>query len=254
MNNKIAKYQITDKIDLSFSLDREYDLTFNEYGKSHYVETEAIKSVSAIVDSEKVQYYPIQTDEIIFYIKQNDAQKFYSEFGFIQDDVDVFSNRFKNTQLRIHFFDSPVPSNQSLIYELNLNTQGNKYQRDSDGDLLNVGMLPLVFNIETPFKNIKNKKNSLGYGIPFFKNPINYSLPLKIYAAFFLLNALNGKIYRLYSSNIPLNVSNLYQYLYITYTLNMLNGKYFYTVDSTDRLITTVGLKKEITLNILNVS
>lgn len=254
MNNKIVRYKIGDKADVSFTLDKEIAYSFNEYGKNKHLDAAVLNSINEIIDSEKVLYYPIQVDEFVFFIKENNVQKYYGDYGFTQQDVNTNSNRFKKTQLRINFFDSSNPSNQNLIYQLNLNTQGNEYQRDVEGNLLNVNTLPLIFNIETPFKNIKKNKNSLGYRIPFFKAPLNYSLPLKIYAAFFLLNSLDGKIYRLYSSNESLNVSNLYEYLYVAYSLNTLNGKYFYTVDNTNRLINTNGLKKEVTLNILNVS
>jgi len=254
MEIKIARYKHGGKVPPLFPLNKENTFSFNEHGKNAHLNQLALNSINPIIDSEKVLYYPIQTDELVFYIKENDIQKYYSDYGFIQEDIDVNSNRFKNTQLRINFFDSASPSSQALIYQLNLNTQGNEYQRGPDGSLYSVSALPVIFNIETPFKNIRKKTNSLGYGIPFFKTPVNYEIPLKIYVSFSLLNALDGKQHRLYSSNVPLNVSNLYEYLYVTYTLNTLNGKYFYTLDSSNRLINTNGLKKEISLNILNVS
>lgn len=254
MNTKILKYKVGDEIDISLSLEKINNFTFNEYDKSSYLNDQVVSSINPIINSEQVAYYPIQVDEMVFYIKENNIQQYYSDFGFTQNDVDVYSNRFKKTELRINFFDSANPSNQTLIHQVSLNTQGNVYQRETNGDLFSVNNLPLIFNIETPFKNLKKRKNSLGYGIPFFKYPANYTLPLKVYASFSLLNALNGKTHRLYASDVALNISNLYEYLYIEYTLNMLNDNYFYTINSTNRLINTILLKKEITLNILNVS
>lgn len=251
---KIPKYKIADLLDVSIDLNAQNHFTYNEYLKNVFFEQTTLNSINKVIDSEKAIYYPIQSDEIVFYIKENNIQKFYGDYGFLDSDVQNKSNRLKNTQLRINFFDSSSPSNQRLIHQINLNTQGNEYQRDVSGGLFAANSLPLIFNIETPFKNIKKRKNSLGYGIPFFKFPVNYTLPLKIYAAFTLLNALDGNSHRLYASNEMLTVSNLYQYLYIEYSLNVLNGNYFYTINESNRLVNTIGLKKEITLNILNVS
>ena len=120
MNNKIVRYKIGDKADVSFTLDKEIAYSFNEYGKNKHLDAAVLNSINEIIDSEKVLYYPIQVDEFVFFIKENNVQKYYGDYGFTQQDVNTNSNRFKKTQLRINFFDSSNPSNQNLIYQLNL--------------------------------------------------------------------------------------------------------------------------------------
>ena len=233
----------------SISLDLSSDFSYenNEFSYEQFINEQALNVVNPIFDNELAYFSLLGFNDIEIYIKENNNQLFFSDLNFNNTDLTSLTNRFINSFLRINFYTSKDPSNQTLFYQIDLNNQ-----IDSSSPI-SADQQAVKYKIYNPNTNIGKQVNSLGYKIPFFKNPNNFQFPVNLYAEFSYLNAINGQIVRLISSNDIINFENLYSKLYVRYNLNKINDLFVYTIDSTDRLISTVANNKVINLNILNV-
>jgi hypothetical protein len=248
----MIKYKINDKnldkksiisVDLSSSVNFEND----EFSYQSFLEEQALNTVNPVFDNEIKWFSPLGFEKIIINIKENDIQLNYSDFNYNDTDIISLTNRFINSYLRVNFYTSNDPANQTLFYQVDLNNQIN------GNDNLTASDQKIVYEVYDPNKSMGKQVNSLAYKVPFFKNPNHFTFPFIFYADFQYLNAINGDVIRLISSSDAIDFNNLYDKLYIKYQLNKINDTFIYTIDDTDRNISMIANNKVINLNILNV-
>lgn len=244
---KINNSDLDKSSSISLDLNTEFLYENTEFSYEQFINEQALNVVNPIFDNELAYFSPLGFNDIEIYLKENNNQLFFSDLNFNNTDLTSLTNRFINSFLRINFYTSKDPSNQTLFYQVDLNNQ-----IDSSSPI-SADQQAVKYKIYNPNTNIGKQVNSLGYKIPFFKNPNNFQFPVNLYAEFSYLNAINGQIIRLISSNDTINFENLYSKLYVKYNLNKINDFFVYTIDPTDRLISTVAGNKIINLNILNV-
>lgn len=243
INNKTLDKKSTISVDLNSNVNFEND----EFYYQSFLEEQALNTVNPVFDNEIKWFSPLGFDKIIINIKENDIQLNYSDLNYNDIDITSLTNRFINSYLRINFYTSNDPANQTLFYQVDLNNQINTDNNLTASDQ------QITYNIYDPNKSIGKQINSLGYKVPFFKNPNNFNFPYTFYAEFQYLNAINGDIVRLISSSDVIDFNNLYEKLYVKYQLNKINNTFIYTIDDTDRNISMIANNKIINLNILNV-
>lgn len=244
---KINNQGLDEGSSILIDLNTEFGYENHEHSYERFINEQALNVVNPIFDNELTYFSPLGFNDIEINLKDNGNTLFYSDIGFNNTDLSSLTNRFINSFLRINFYTSKDPSNQVLFYQVDLNNQ-----ISNDADLL-VDQQAVKYKIYNPNSNIGKQVNSLGYKVPFFKNPNNYTFPVSLYAEFQYLNAINGQIIRFISSNDVITFNNLYSKLYVKYNLNKINDTFVYTIDSSDRLISNVANNLVINLNILNV-
>lgn len=191
--------------------------------------------INPVFDNEKTFYEPLQIKSFQYSISTT-----FENLSFTNQDILLNTNKFSKSFLRINYYDSNDPANQTLIHQTLLRNQ----------PITNNANQTPTFNINAPSSDSLFK---IGYKIPFFKTPNNYIFPVTLYAEYSYLNAVDGKVIRLISNTANQTIENLYNNLYIEHQLIKSGNNYYYTINETNRLIQTINQNKIITLNLLNV-
>lgn len=188
-----------------------------------------------IIDLEKINYVPNNSfSKIEIEVYNNSGTNLtYEDLGYTNDDIKFQRNRFKNSFLLFDFFDSFTPTNQKRLLQISVYNQITSKQLDGNGDLLDVSVMPLTFDITNPKKRIGG--NYEGYNLFWYKNPPYVTLPKSIYAYISYYNAVDGSIVPLISYPNALELSDYLQYNWIRYILNSNGNNYTYTIDFYNR-------------------
>ncbi len=243
---KIRRNNEAEHNPIRFNLDANVNFEQEQFDYARFLKKESLSTITPIFDNEIKYFSPLGFETLVINLQLEDNLIFYSDLGYNDDDIALLTNRFLNSRLRINFYTSSDPANQVLFYQVDLNNQLNP-----NNNLTSTEQMPMFF-IADPNKTVDDLRNSLGYKIPYFKNPNNNNFPIKLYAEFQYLNSVNGEILRLISSSDDITFDNLYDKLYVTYELISINDKFLYTIDQTDRNIYLLSGNKVIDLNIIN--
>lgn len=201
---------------------------------NQFVPEELEAATNPILDFEKIRIPPYNNiNEIVIKLMNNTTTPMtYSEFGFDNEDVIFRKNRFINSFLKLDFFDSNIPTNQRRAFQIDLFSQLNDDQRDGNGKLLDVSLMPVTYRIVNPIKRFIG--NYEGFFLYWFKNLDIYSYPQKLYAYTSFNNALDGNITQLLSFESAININDFFNKNYLKYTIN--NSKTF-QIDDSDRRV-----------------
>ena len=94
-----------------------------------FVDTEVENAINPIIDYERVRFLPLDLqgshiDKIIYDIYMLDSSQnyvgFYGDIGFTDDDIKFRKESFKQTFLRLNFYDTDNPLTQNLVSYLTL--------------------------------------------------------------------------------------------------------------------------------------
>lgn len=219
----------------------------SEIAENQFVEDEIEKAINPIVDFEKVRFEPFSgVTEVLFELMATGSTEItYDFFGYSTEDLSFRRNRFKNSFLKLNFYDSPFVTNQRLAFQLIIFNQINEDQRDFDGNLLDVSGSPITYRVVDPI-TVRNGVSE-GFYLYWLKDPYE-AYPSNFYMYPSYNNARDGVSTPLvaYNGIIPINEYN--DYNYVKYTLRSVGSMQEYSVDNTDRTVEVVGNQLRIKL------
>ena len=226
-----------------------------EIAENKFLEDAIQASINPIEDYEKIKFVPYNgVDEIIISLKTTGGAALnYNSFGHSDDDLFFLRNSFKNSFIKLNFYDSPNPSNRRLAFQSIVYNQVNIDQRDPiTYQPLPTITMPITYRIVDPIR-LRNGISE-GFYMYWLKNPQYNSYPINFFMTAAYHNALDGIITPLMAydyPNIPVNVYNGFNF--VKYTLVSLNNinEYHVKMDDTKtgydyRTISNVGSKLNI--------
>lgn len=254
----VNKYKIR-LVDLETNNDLKIPLAldFNSVDQAEivnrdFISVETEKSINPIVDYEKVRFTPRLSNDVLiedlkfklnFLVNGSyPSTTYYSDIGFTDDDLKFQKNRFKNTFLRLSFYDSDVPTNQNLISYITI------YSKimfddivdftDSTGKIQAGGGLPdraskigVRYVVNNPIT--KPEGFAEGFYVYYFKSGVNSSVPTALYMKAEFNNAATGKTTKFITTNELLDINSVIKKLHVKYLLTRDATGYYYSIDKT---------------------
>lgn len=242
-------------ISIPLSLDTFFiPIDNTESSETDFLNEQTNLSINTIDDYEKVRFAPFSgITQIEYHLLDVSGNPLtYSYFGLSNDDLKFQRNRFKNSFLRLNYFDSPNPTKQRLLFTQQLFNQINGYNRDINGELLDVNINPIIYRIVDPIK--VRLGVSEGFYIYWFKNLLNnQTYPLNFYMYASYANAVDGKNTSLACVVGSYSIAQYNNINYVEYTLSKFDGINIYHPDFLNRDISMYGYKLIVNLHLLNI-
>lgn len=225
----------------------------SEIAENQFVEDEIENAINPIQDFEKMRFNPFSgvTEIVVQLMETGSTETTYDFFGYTNDDLKFRRNRFKNSFLKLNFYDSPFVTNQRLAFQLIIFNQVNEDQRDVNGELLDVSGSPISYRIVDPI-TVRDGVSE-GFYLYWLKEPYEaYPNNFYMYASY--NNANDGIVTPLvaYDGSIPINEYN--DYNYVKYILRSVGNLQEYGLDNTNRTISVSGNQLIIKLYKPNIS
>lgn len=231
---KVNLSEISGKnIKINFSLENNNNLFTPDRENNLFIDQTVNNSINNYVDNELIFFYPQTATEIIFKLyNSNGNNLFYSDLGFINDDITFLSNRFINSIFRINFYDDQNLSSRNLVHQINLPYQLNEYQRDNSGELPNdVSAIKVIYQIKKNNYDRYESINTNGYNILLPVAQPLFTYPKQIYAEYLFLNASNGDIIRFMPTN-NYNQNNYYSFITLKYIFSISQSNNYYSINN----------------------
>ncbi len=210
-----------------------------------FVETETENAINPILNYDMVRFMPINpadnpvtslTYDIRLFTNTGVYGNFYSDIGFVYDDVKFSKNSFTQSFLRLSFYDSDDPMVQNLVGYMTL------FCRLASTDLLSggtgvistgqpkpVNQIPIKFTVENPL--INKRGFGEGFHLYYYKDSLNIGETKYLYMKASFNNAKTGKKTNLMVKNTPQNIENLVHELYTRYKITRTTTGYYYEID-----------------------
>lgn len=210
-----------------------------------FVKTETENAINPILNYDRVRFMPINpsdnpvtslTYDIRLFNSSGVYGNFYSDIGFVYDDVKFSKNSFNQSFLRLSFYDSDDPMVQNLVGYMTL------FCRLAPTDLLSGGtgaistgqpkpinQIPIKFTVENPL--INRRGFGEGFHLYYYKDSLNIGETKYLYMKASFNNAKTGKKTNLMVKNTPQNIENLVHELYTRYKITRTTTGYYYEVD-----------------------
>tara|TARA_R110000868_G_scaffold176916_3_gene414925 strand:+ start:1011 stop:1859 length:849 start_codon:yes stop_codon:yes gene_type:complete len=253
------KFRLGDATTAS-TLNIPIDMTFQlvdqaEVIERKFVAAEVEKATNPIIDYEKVRFTPsyiggtiLQAiNSVVYNFKfwdtpNNDyfnapmySTTTYAQIGFVDGDLKFRKSNFKNSFVRLDFYDSDVVTDQRLISYIIIQPDIRLSDIQSNSQLYPVSNKPVSFRMGNPLAN--NEVFGEGYFIYHFKDEVESNIPKELFMRASFNNAKNGKTTNLmtapYDTNIPIHIDELVTQLHTKYVLVRHNTGYFYSIDDT---------------------
>lgn len=253
------KYQIrlddftsNDKIKIPLSLDFT-SVDQAEVVNRDFISVETEKAINPIVDYEKVRFSPTLTNgklikDITYSLNfLNDSgsypsSSYYSDIGFLDDDIKFRKNKFKNSFLRLSFYDSDIPTSQNLVSMITIFSRITVNDiiplTDSSGNPQNGGGLPknanqilVRYKLDNPITTPQGFAE--GFYLYHFKSDVEIGEDHELYMRAEFNNAATGKVTRLITTNELLDIKSVIKKLHVKYLLSRDATGFFYTIDPT---------------------
>lgn len=228
---------------INIPINMEYQIVDNaELIERVFVDSEIQKSINPIIDYEKVRFLPIDITGVnlvnMIYAVTFLSGTRYSDIGFNNDDIKFEKNSFKETFLKLSFYDTPNPLDQRLISTILL------YPHLMQNDLYdNTAVFPNIpgqprpanqifvrFTLSSPIINPRG--NSEGYYLYEYKDEVTSIAPKELFMKATFNNAKTGKSTNLMVDNTPHTIDNLINKLHTKYVLTRNSTGFFYEIDS----------------------
>jgi len=217
-----------------------------------FVETEVEKSINPIVDYETTRFVPLSSQgnrikDVKYkptFLNSNGllSETFYSNIGFSNDDIRFQKNRFKQSFLRLSFYDSDIPTDQNLVTVITI------FCKLYSGDLRPIidangtpsplpgvpetaSNIPVRFELTDPI--LQQSGFHEGFHLYYFKNELkkNNILPKELFMRADFNNAATGKTTRFITTSETLPINELIGKLHTRYLLTRTDTGYFYSID-----------------------
>jgi len=292
---RIADFEINEVENLNKSLKIPINLDFNSVDQAEVVNRDFIsheveKSINPILDYEKTRFSPtLMNGDLTNKVKINlnflngsggyATPSYYSDIGFDDNDIRFQKNRFKNSFLKLSFFDSDKPTNQNLISIMTIYSKLYKTDLkqlvDTNGNIQVGGGLPLNANqisvrleLENPI--VKPDGFAEGFYVYHYKTNLDNTgktleqntkslIPTNekresLYMRAEFNNAANGKITKFITTSGLLNINDLIKKLHVKYLLKRNATGYYYSLstnyNNADNIIETGA---GVTLNLYEI-
>lgn len=246
---RIKDFENEDNVKIPLSLD------FNSVDQAEivnrdFVSIETKKAINPIIDYERVRFTPKLSDNSLVkdlnfklnFLKDGNylIPTYYSDIGFVDDDIKFRKNRFLNSFLRLSFYDSDVPTNQNLISFISI------YSKISIADIIeftdsfgnvNVGAgLPKNANeliVRYLLNNPITKPEGFaeGFYLYHYKSDVDFNAPHALYMRAEFNNAATGKTTKFITTNELLDIKSVIKKLHVRYLLTRDATGYYYTID-----------------------
>ncbi len=229
---------------INIPISLEYQIVDNsELIDRVFVTNEIQKAINPIADYEKVRFLPLDLnnkniDTITYSLTFLTGTK-YSDIGFDDDDIRFAKNSFKESFLKLAFYDTPNPLNQRLISNISL------YPHLLESDLYdNTVVFPNIPGQPKPANQIKvsfilsnpvtsPRGNAEGYYLYNYKDEIFNNIPKELYMRASFNNAKTGKSVNLMVDSTPHSIDVLVGKLYTKYILTRSSTGFYYKIDKT---------------------
>ena len=213
-----------------------------------FVNSEIEKSINPIDDYEVIRFIPqldngnqIEHIEYRLHLSENNSTmdvSTYDEIGFVSDDIKFRRNNLKFSFLRLSFYDSPIPTNQNLLFFMTLFTDIGGNFLNPDGTPRDLTQINLQFILSDPILFPENTAE--GYYLYHLKDSLTGTPPMKeIYMRASYQNAKTGKSLNLMTTPTPQNITDLIGKLHTKYILKEINNEYTYVIDNSQGNVTT---------------
>jgi len=221
----------------------EYQLVDqNDIVKRIFVDVETEKAINPIIDYEKIRFSPSGlTDNIIDKIVYNvilTGGTTYADIGFDNDDIKFQKETFKQTFLKLNFYDSDNPLNQNLVSNVTLFSElkpADLHQINSSigfiGQTLPASQIPLSFVLDSSIYNPNSFAQ--GFFLYDYKDEINVGDSKYLYMRASFKNAKNGVSTNLMVKLNAQPIDTLIHELYTRYVMVRTDNGYFYQIDDT---------------------
>jgi len=246
------------------TLNIPFEMTFQmvdqaEIIERKFVKTEVEKAINPIIDYEKVRFIPSYTGSTLqpinvvgyncYFWDDNTNDYFnpsapynptnYAQIGFTDGDLKFRKSKFKNSYIRLDFYDSDVVTDQRLLSYIIIKPDIRLSDIQTNSTLYPVSNKPVTFNMGNPLGN--NEVFGEGYFIYHFKDEVDYNDPKDLYMRASFNNAKNGKTTNLmtkpFDSSLPvadqLHIDGLVDQIHTRYVLIRDNTGYYYAIDNT---------------------
>jgi len=230
------------------------NLDYNSAGQSeavndNFVKDEVENSINPIIDYEQTKYKPKSSNgtlindlryNLIFLDEDKtllEPKTFYSDIGFIDDDIKFRKNRFKKSFLSLNFYDSDKLTNQNLVSIITLFSKVYATDLVDDSSPSGGGIpkpansIPIRFILDDP--ELKPKGNNEGFNIYHSKSGLlkNDAIPEELYMRAEYNNASTGKTNRFITTTETLPINKLVDKMHVRYLLTRGETGYYYSVD-----------------------
>jgi hypothetical protein len=258
VKHTIALSTITGDTYINIPINIDYQIVDNgELIERLFVEKEEQKSVNPILDYDKVRFTPVDKNKktishIIYslnFLDMNNNMQiptYYSNVDikdpFNNDDIKFERNNFKNSYVKLSFYDSDNAMTQNLVTELDINsflTDGDRYQaatipQNSNiiaGTPLPATQIPVRFYLSNPYLITKGYYD--GFYIYNYKDEYVINTPKYLYMKGTYFNAKSGKVTNLMTENVKTSIDVLVNKLYTRYQLYRDTTGFYYVIDDT---------------------
>lgn len=195
--------RLGDSLNLNIGLCNTYEFTDrNSLLLDNYREIEGLydKHINPIQDAELNRYTPFNTEENlnietiqINLLDENGNQLFYSDFGFINDDIRLGLNNFIRSFIRLSNYSEIPMAGAELFGFTVIFTQVFEDQRNPDGmQPLDVSNMPITFKLRKP--GSVPQENSEGYYLYWIRDIVNNPELSNLYTVLEFSNAKDGDV------------------------------------------------------------
>lgn len=219
----------------------------SEVAETQFIEDEIEKAINPVQDYEKMRFVPFSgiTEIVINLMETGLTMMTYDTFNYTNEDINFRRNRFKNSFVKLNFYDSANPTNKQLAFQMVLYNQINQDQYDIYGNLLDVSLMPITYRLVDPITI--RVGISEGFYLYWYKNPMEV-YPNNFYMSATYNNAADGLTTQLvaYDGLIPINLYNNINN--VKYVLSSVGNMQQYSVDNNNRTIEFIGSQMIINL------
>lgn len=212
----------------------------SEIAENQFVDDEIEKAINPIQDYEKMRFKPFSgiTEIVVQLMETGSTEMTYDSFGYTDEDLLFQRNRFKNSFIKLNFYDTPFITNQRLAFQLIIFNQLNEDQRDVDGNLLDVSLSPITYRIIDPI-TIRTGVSE-GYYLYWLKEPFEaYPNNFYMYASY--NNSKDGITTQLLPYDAQVSINGYNDFNYTKYQLVSVGDLQEYNIDNTNRTISFNG-------------
>jgi len=277
---RLVDFESDDNVKIPLSLDFN-SVDQAEVVNRDFIAVETEKSINPIVDYEKVRFTPKLSDGTIikdltfnlnFLSKSTSLSRktflgtrflflrdfrsltrrissrgylsptYYSDLGFIDDDIKFQKNKFKNSFLRLSFYDSDIPTSQNLVSMVTIFSRitvndivdlvDNSGNPQTGGGLpKNADKIVVKYILNNPIT--KPEGFAEGFYVYHFKSDVAIGQPHALYMRAEFNNAATGEITKFITTSELLNINSVIKKLHTKYLLTRDSTGFYYTLDPT---------------------
>jgi len=226
--------------------------------ETDFVDNQVANSINPILDYEKARIKPCfysgstsgstngsafnQVNTITYqlsFLSGNTmvSPSYYSDIGFVDNDIVFEKNFFTQSYLYLRFFDSDNTLNQNLITDLEVYSvlhKGDYLSTSNNGSSAgypkSASQIPVRMILSNP---LRNSGFFEGYHIYDYKDNYVVNVPNYLYMRASYINAKTGSVTNLITSNQAYKIDNMVNYLFTRYKLYKNQYGFYYELDTT---------------------